>query len=236
MPLADAIREEFKRSPVLFVAGVVGTVVAGLTLLLAWVEFKSPAVASVLSSSSPTVADFDLANLLLAISYFLGVTVSLAIALRSLARRQNIATFFASIPLVALANFSTIVLIYLAPPRPLNQSIFASAHDLVFYASASIIITFCGKAVMQRVVMFDRDTPAKMEESKSESLTIGGLIFVVLIILSLWSWLVFAGQTRLTKTFLPEVAHPSEVKPLKVGIPYHSWPNWSIQAPAYGLA
>ena len=45
----------------------------------------------------------------------------------------------------------------------------------------------------------------------------GGMGFIVfgLIILALWSSLVFSGQKRLTQTFLPEITHSTEEKAIK---------------------
>jgi hypothetical protein len=87
----------------------------------------------------------------------------------------------------------------------------------VFYASAVIVIAFCGKAILIDIAS---NGNRKTSESKTETAGGGsdsfGILFGALIVLAIWSWLVFAGQTRLTRTLLPEVTHHIEVKPEEV--------------------
>lgn len=218
MSLVNSVRNELARSPVATISSAVGILLAGLSLLLAWSQYQSPTASSAVSSPfDRTAVEFNLANLLLVVSYFLAITVPIAFILRAVARKHDVAAFFASIPVVALANFSTIVVIYLVPPRQLSQNVFTSAHDLVFYASSAIVITFCGKAVLRDLVLLDRDTVEKENEVKDKESHVGAAFLLALIVLAVWGWLVFAGQTRLTRTLLPEITHPIEAKPAKTG-------------------
>ena len=134
------------------------------------------------------------------------------VVLRAVARKHDLAAFFASIPVLALTNFSTILVIYLAPPRQFDQSAFTSAHDLVFYGAAAIVITFCGRAVMIDLINPTANSTAKSSsENKTENSQVLGGLFLVVIVMAVWGKLVFAGQVRLTKTLLPEITHPIEV-------------------------
>lgn len=216
--MSNAI-EEIRRSPVAAISGAVGALIAAASLLLAWIQHQS--VVSVNTSSAPVTPgamDFNLANILVVIAFFVGITVFTAICLRTVARKHDLGAFLASIPLVALTNFSTVVVVYLAPPRSLSQSVFASAHDLIFYASAAIVITFCGPAVLRDLLKLSSSTEKKTDQSEVKGGDdAGGLIFFIVFVLVVWGWLVFAGQTRLTRTFLPDIAHPIEIKPAKAG-------------------
>ena len=170
-----------------------------------------------LGPGNPLPADLAVGNVFLLISYFLAVTIAVAVILRVIARNHDITALFASIPLVALTNFTVILFMYLAPPRPMTRQLFTSAHDLVFYASAAIIVAICGKAVLADLA--STVISKKSEPEKRSSNDGMGLLFMALILLALWSWLVFAGQTRLTRTLLPEITHPVEVRSSLTEVP-----------------
>lgn len=226
MSLKSSIAEELKRAPVAAVSGAISAVLAAIGLLLAWGTSRSalpsptyPATAATATAATNSPAsDLVLSNVFLVVAYFLAVTVAAAILLRIVARKHEAVAFFASIPLVALTNFSAILVIYLAPPRPVNAHLFASAHDLVFYASAAIVIVFCGTSVLADIARPANgktvNSDSKPTDGKPDPL---GVLLIGLIVLALWSWLVFAGQTRLTRTLLPEVTHPVKVDSPKSG-------------------
>lgn len=219
MSLKSNITEELQRSPLAAISGAVGVVVAALSLVLAWVQYRvaPPSALSPAELNSPP-ADILLGNVFLVVAYFLAVTVATALLIRAVARKHDIAALFASIPLVALTNFTVILAIYLAPPRPLSPQLFASAHDLVLYASVAIYIAFCGRSIL-----LDLATTGKKKNAEPGSEAQDGgpdglaVLLIVLLLLAMWSWLVFAGQTRLTSTLLPEVTHLIEVKSSKSG-------------------
>ena len=231
MTLKSSIAEEVKRTPLAAISGVLSAFVALLSLALAWVQFRTGS--STLSASASVEAqqagELFLGNLLLVVAYFLAATTAVALLLRIFGRKHKTASFFASIPLVSLTNFSTVLVLYLAPPRKLSVQLFASAHDLIFYASAAIVIAFCGSAVLRNIAIFDHEKrePSKAE-GEEEGGTVGGFLFLAAILLIGWSWLVFAGQVRLAKTLLPEIAHPVEGKSVD------ATPNPSIESTSPG--
>ena len=100
---------------------------------------------------------------------------------------------------------------YLAPPKELFQDSFSSAHDLLLYASAAIYVAFCGFPILR-----DMAAPSKKEvDNAKEAPDALAALFFCFIILAIWCGLVFSGQERLTKIFLPEVSHyvkPSSAK------------------------
>lgn len=221
MSLKSTIFDEFKRAPVATISAAFGVVIAALGLLIGWIQYRTqPSAPSYppIAATSPPLADFLPGNLFLVVGYFLAITLAAVLLLRAVARKNDIAAFFGSIPLVALTNFSVILVVYLAPPRPLNPQLFASAHDLVFYSSAAIVIAFCGEGLLRELATVSSLAAAKSESKSATGGSDGlGFLFVALIVLIVWSWLVFAGQTRLARTLLPEVAHPAEVKSTKSG-------------------
>lgn len=215
MLILKSAKEEITRSPVAAISGAVGVLIASASLLLAWIQFQSPAIAN--TSTGPTVkheVGFNISNLLLVVAHFLSLTVTTAITLRAIARKHDLVAFFGSIPALALSNFSTIIIIYLAPPREFSQAAFTSAHDLVFYGATIITITFCGKAVARDIVS-PASKPQKDENQNNKtenSQVLGGLILAVIVMVG-WGKLIFAGQVRLTTTLLPEITHPIEQPP-----------------------
>lgn len=210
MSLVSAAKEEIARSPVAAISGGVGVLIAGISLILAWIQFQTPSIAGVpIASAARLSLGINVSNLLLLVAYFVAITSTTAIILRAVARKHDLAAFFASIPMLAFTNFSTILVIYLAPPREFKQSTFTSAHDLVFYGAATIVITFCGKAVMRDIISPANKAPKEPspDEKTESSQVLGGLLLVV-IVMAVWGKLVYAGQVRLTETLLPEVTHP----------------------------
>lgn len=220
MQFMQSIKDEILRSPLAAISSVVGVVIAILSLCLAWFQFL---IASAAPTASPSgfvataSGEVVLGNVLLVIAYFLAATIPAALLIRAVARRYDIAAFLASVPLAALVNFSVVLVIYLAPPRLLSNELFMSAHDLVLYASGAIYITFCGNAVLRNISI--RST-SNGSDASSEAGGRGdglGVLFLALVLLVLWGWLVFGGQTRLTRTFLPEITHTAEIKSVKNG-------------------
>ncbi len=210
--LRDRVSAELKRTPITSISAAAAVVIAALTLVLAWFQYRAaPLSASPATSSaiSPP-AEILLGNVLLVIAYFLAITVAASLLLRIVARGHDITALFVSIPLIALTNFTVILLIYLAPPRAPSRQLFSSAHDLVFYASAAIVIAFCGAAILKDLASSITTKKDESEAKRSNSGDGFGILLVVLVLLGLWSWLVFAGQTRLTRTLLPEIAHPAD--------------------------
>ena len=209
MTLKSSIAEEVKRTPLAAVSGALSSVVALLSLALAWAQFRAGSSTSSVPASveAQQAGELILGNILLALAYFLAATTAVALLLRALGRQHKAAAFFASIPLVSLTNFSAVLVLYLVPPRKLTTQLFASAHDLVFYGSAAIVIAFCGSAVLRSLANFDRRSNA---EGKEEGGTVGSVLLLAAIILFGWGTLVFAGQARLSRTLLPEIAHPVE--------------------------
>lgn len=211
MSLRSSVTEELQRSPIAALSGALGAIIAAVSLMVALLQDQptSRNSTSLGNGIGPVPDDIVLGNMFLVIAHFLAITIAVAIFLRLLARRHDIAALFASIPLVALSNFSTILAIYLAPPRALSRELFESAHDLIFYSSAAIVIAFCGAAVLRD--MASTGTKGNDGGTGQES-SAGGFIVFALLLLAIWSWLVFAGQTRLTRTLLPEITHPAPAK------------------------
>lgn len=210
MSLLSSAKEEFNRSPITAISSGVGVIIAGVSLLLAWIQFQVPSISS--NSMESTIKHelgINVSNLLLIIAYFLAITITTVIILRAIAKRHDLAAFFGSIPVLALTNFSTILIIYLAPPREFNQSAFTSAHDLIFYGAAAITIAFCGKAVMADLISPTIKIPKENNQNdKVDDSPILGGFFFALIVMAVWGKLVFAGQVRLSTTLLPEITHP----------------------------
>lgn len=211
MSLKENMLNEYERSPITTITGLVCAALAALGLLLAWSQYQGAASPAIITNNESTSiqGQIHLGNLILIICYFVALTISTAFFVRALSRKHDIAAFATSIPIAALTNFSTLLIMYLAPPKELSQESFSSAHDLLLYASATVYVAFCGLPILRDIA-----TPSKKE---SDSAAPDGLaaLFFCFIILAFWCSLVFSGQERLTKTLLPEVAHYVKSNPSK---------------------
>lgn len=201
-----SVVDEFRRSPITTITAVCSVVVSALSLGFANQISALPSTPSIPSGTPAANIDFNLPNCLVAISFFIATTFLVAFSSKMLARKHAIAAFFLSILLVSLENFATILVMYLAPPRMPSIEFFTSANDLVFYASSSIFIAFFGKSLVTSTL-----TPTK-KDVPDESMDLFGSLFFAVILLCLWGSCTFAGQTRLSQTFLPETAQPRIIK------------------------
>lgn len=217
MSLKSSISDEIRRSPIATITGGAGVLVAALSLLLAWIQYRSNfSPATPLSNGiNSTQGEIYLGNLLLIVGYFLAITISTAFLIRALAKKHDISALVASVPLAALTNFSTLLLIYLAPPRELSPQLFSSAHDLLFYASAAAYVAFCGMPVVRDLAAPSTPPSISDAENKKESSDALVAFFIGFILLIIWCSLVSSGQKRLTQTLLPEVTHYTEIIPPK---------------------
>jgi hypothetical protein len=210
MSIVKKIIEEIDRSPVATISTAIGVLIATLSLGLALTQPQTITVTSPnYQAASSNTIPFDIRNTLIVISYFISMTVAGATGIKILSKKHDVTAFFLSIPLAAVTNFTTIIVLLACPPREVTQELFSSAHDLIIYACASIYITLCGHAVLKDFYATGRKTKNE-KESKSEQSNDGdGLSSLIsaLIFLVIWGWLIFSGQTRLTQTLLPEVTH-----------------------------
>ena len=206
MSLKENMVDEYNRSPIATITGVSCAVFAVLGLLIAWNQSQGAvSPATTLKDNIDTTHDgIYMGNLILIISYFVALAISTAFLIRALARKHGIAAFTASIPIAALTNFSTLLIMYLAPPKELSQESFSSAHDLLLYASATVYVAFCGLPILRDIAISGTKEPESTTKEAPDGLT---ALFLCFIILAVWCHLVFSGQERLTKTLLPEVAH-----------------------------
>lgn len=216
--------DEFKRSPMAVMSGVVGIIIGALSLVFAAAQFSSSSITQVTNHdlSINSQDSINVSNLLLIISFFLSSAFAGATMIRVLARKHNFSAFFLSIPVAALINFLTILVIYLAPPRQLSFELFVSAHDLLWYSLIAVFLTVCGKAVLKDIAISQyenkRTVKNEQEERKNNidkekpmNIIVDTFIFAA-IILTIWANAVSKGQSLLTHTFLPSVTYSVEKK------------------------
>jgi hypothetical protein len=209
MNLINSASAEFQRSPLTVVTGIIGVLVAALSLILAAIQYQiaPEAIGQTLGDVTTKAPEINLGNILVIVSYFLSSTIVSALIIRKIAKKHDVVALFSSVPLAALINFSVVLLTYLVPPRALSQQLFTSAHDLILYSSAAIYVSACGVAVLRDMASAK---PNQKDDEDSKSNESGeGLALLVgpLILLFMWCWLVFAGQSRITQTLLPDITH-----------------------------
>jgi hypothetical protein len=197
------IKKEFLNSPVSTLSALVSTVIAGVALYIAWLQFpSSSATQSNLTVNAVSGSlDVNVGNILLVVAFFVSLTVFSAILTRYVGRWHGLGATFFSITLASITNFLTIVVIYLSPPRSLDNELFINANDLVLYSSMVFYLTFCGRAALKDIFAPDSDDNT---DSNGQS----ALIFIIILVV-IWCKCVFVGQELLSETFLPEVAHPT---------------------------
>lgn len=196
--------EELSRSPITVISTVTGVLIAGLALLVAWLQYVSQISTPVLSSSGVVLQSkqLNLSNLGLGISFFLASTFSAGSLIRLAARHHDFAAFFLSIPAAVLTAFSSLVVLQLAPPRVMNATALASAQDLVFYGTMVVFIAINGLAVLRDLVSHTQSRDAEQEEKARTKDSGGGGLLVAALLLLIWGGVVSSGLSKLVMTFL----------------------------------
>ncbi len=210
MGLKQSIQEEYSRSPIATIAAVIGAAVGVITLMLSQIQFNSSHIASnsVPEVLSVTSSQNMVSNLFLAVAFFISIAFSGATLVRIVAAKHDIAALFLSVPLAALTNFFTILIIYLSPPRNIDTTLFASAHELTRYSIAVVYLIICAKAVL--IDLTKTSTKKDSDDKSDENSSALAAIVIALILLSVWSSAVSKGESLLVSTFLPEVTHVQE--------------------------
>jgi len=203
------VAAEIKRAPIATLSILIGAIGGCLTFFFAGLQPKIPP--SVINVAVESTGSVETRNILMVLSFFLFSSFLGAGIVKLLARKHESASILLSILIASLTNFSTIFLIYLAPPRVLSQQLFYAAHDNVFYASMVVYLIVCGAAVFKDLYRSIRpDTEKNTTSSEPKQVDGIGFLFIAVILIALWGWAVFAGQKRLTDIFLPEITHYTE--------------------------
>ncbi|WP_444898100.1 hypothetical protein [Microbulbifer sp. SSSA005] len=206
-----SISNEIKRAPVATISSAAGVIFAGITLFLAILQFKSgiSIQSGDISTSSGDKDSVNVGNLFLAVSFFASSSFTVAVIVRLIARRHDLAALFLSVPMAALVNFVTVVMLYLAPPKELTKDLFTSAHDLVLYSSVFVFLIVCGRAVLVDLARsVTENEKSDTTKDKASDFNVLSILFLCALMVGIWSTLVFKGQLLLSKTFLPEITTP----------------------------
>jgi len=196
------IKKELSNSPVSTLSALVSAVIAEFALYLAWLQFSSgnTAQSNVAANVVKGTLDVNVGNILIAVAFFVSLTIFCAVLTRYVGRWHGLGATFFSVALASITNFLTMVVIYLSPPRAIDNELFINANDLVLYSSLVFYLTFCGQAVLKDI--FTPETEGSSEPN-GQSILIATILLIVV-----WCKCVFVGQVLLSETFLPRVAHP----------------------------
>ena len=194
MPMTESVKGEVLRSPITVVATVAGVVVSALSLLVAWLQYAgAPAIVGNGPTQSNT-SGLHISNLLLIVASFLGTSFSCASLIRLLARHHWFAALVLSVPVAVLSCFCTLIILHLAPPKPLTREGFQGACDAVFYGTVFVFVAITGLAVLKDL--------AHGGDSTSKGSDGIGAILIGAIVLMVWSTLVSTGTSKLVQIFL----------------------------------
>ena len=199
--ILNSVISELRQTPVASSASAVAAIVSTISLILA----SRPSVNTTITEGgfSALQGSINSNNVLLIIAFFLSTVFFLGFLINILADKHYITALVISIPLISLVNFITILIIYLMPPRELSKELFINAHDLIFYASACIFLSFFARHILRIVgnlVLLDGPDSEVVDEALLPVLAFA------LIILFAWGGCISGGQQMLSKTFLPEIA------------------------------
>src|SRR4051812_3111341 len=125
MSLKDSITHEVKRAPVAALSGAASALLALLSFAAGWIQNQG-ATAQLSVSPFPTnvpSSELFTGNVFLVVAYFLATTTAASLLVPAISRNHDTTAFFVSVPLIALSNFSVILLMYVAPPRPLSSQL-----------------------------------------------------------------------------------------------------------------
>lgn len=194
MSLVASGREEFHRSPITVAATVAGVLVSSLALLVAWLQYAGPQAVATAAPALPST-QLRLSNLLAVLAFYLANSVSLASAIRLLARTHWFAALTTSIAAATLSAFGTMLMLTLLPPKAFSPQAFATAQDVVLWGTCIVFIALNGLPVLQGIARPSPD--AKKEDNDGL-----GVLVLSLFLLLIWSGLVSAGLQRLVLVFL----------------------------------
>lgn len=199
--IVNSVKNELKQTPIASTASALAAIVSLLSLLYALAQTS---VSITTTSSNPSLqAGVNPNNIFLIIAFFLSATFFCGFILKRLATKHDISALILSVPILSLINFTTVLVVYLTPPRQLSEKLFENAHDLVFYSSACIFLVFFAKPVLADL--------AKPGNNDNDNDIGGGAVLIIgIIILMIWGGFISGGQKMLSRTFLPEIAQPTE--------------------------
>jgi len=210
--------DEIKRAPIATMSILVGAIGGCLTFFFAGIQphSQSQILSPGLNGAVDSVGTVEISNILMVMSFFLFASFLGAGIVRLVARKHETASILLSVLIASVTNFATVFLVYLAPPRARSEQLFYAAHDNIFYASLIVYLTVCGAAVFRDIYSAIRPGPEEKSMSGDPQKADGiGFLFITAILIALWGCAVFAGQKRLTDTFLPDIAHYVEKAPIK---------------------
>lgn len=175
-------------------ATVVGVLVSFLALLVAWLQFAGPQAVVPAPTSLPS-AQLRVSNLLAVLAFYLANSLSLASAVRLLARAHWFAALAASIAAAVLSAFGTMLMLLLVPPKALAPQALATAQDVVLWGTCIVFIALNGLPVLRGIAQPNPDSTP----DKNDGLAV--LVFALFLLL-IWTGLVSAGLSRLVLVFL----------------------------------
>ena len=203
MPLKERALDELKRGPITVTATVVGVLVAVVALLVAWLQYAGPPVFPVASTATHSVpSDFRLSNLLLVTSFFLASSLSLASLTHIFDRSHPFQAMVLSIPAAVLSAFFSLLVLQLAPVRPLTEQAIETDKDTVLWATIFVFLAINGRSAAKGVL---ESMPARKSDSAnlkpSRDDEGGGAIIALGLMLVIWGSLVSAGLSKMTQLF-----------------------------------
>ena len=167
-----------------------------LALVVGYLQYAGPP--AIASTAVVTQSQLHLSNLLFVVAFFLASALSLASAVRMLARVHWFGALFISVLAAVIAGFGTMVMLTFSPPKALTPERLTNAENVVFWGVTIIFVALNGLPVVR-----DLATPtARKTEKPNDGMDGLGVIGLALIILLSWSGFVSAGISKLVHLFL----------------------------------
>ncbi|WP_150123452.1 hypothetical protein [Halotalea alkalilenta] len=204
--LKESAIRELKSSPIMVSTTVAGMFISGAGMLQAYIQNqKVPTGVKVIVQNNVghqvQATDINVANLLLILSFFLAISLSMACIIKLLARVYPFPALVLSVVISVLANFLTLVVMHLVPPRQLTEASIDLASDLLMYGSTLIMIAINGLPIIQSFVapLSSQENNARDNSSgtKTSSNNFIAALLLLGVLLLIWCKLVSSGQNKL---------------------------------------
>lgn len=180
--------DEFKRSPITVVATVLGVGVSIAALITAGAVSTAPAP----PSAAPMRV--EVGNLFVVVAFCLASSLSLASAIRLLARSHWFAALLLSLPAAVLSGFGTMLVLHKLPPKSFAPDALSAVQDIALWCTCIIFIAINGFAAIRDFV-----NPRPGDDS---DYSYGQAFAWALLLIAGWCMLVSKGLSKLVEAFL----------------------------------
>lgn len=189
---SSPIRQEFRRSPISTAFTVLGSVAGVGSLLVALSIGGFKLQVGITTSNQP----MPLANHLLGLAAFLGITIVCAAIARATLRVSGLASFFLSIALASISMLLTrLVFFSLGIRFPVSPRAREMTDEFIYWGTVLVFVAITAERVVNTLVDWGEDEPRKESDRASDKAAISAIVCPLLF--AIWALAVRGGQAIL---------------------------------------